>query len=99
MTKTQKRVNYIQKFIYSDYTSVMNYYARPSYTKVTIEQSIKRQMLERNGKRYRVLGGNSSYFTCAYVYPKNDTWVLVIETSGKHLEYDLTYEEVDLLCL
>lgn len=99
MTKEQRREYYVQRFVHSDCTSVMNYYVEPSDTKVDIEQNIKKQMLERNGKRYCILGGNTFHFTCAYVYPKDDTWILVVETSGNHLEYDLTDEEIHLLYL
>lgn len=99
MNKKQRREYYVQRFVHSDCTSVMNYYVKPSELKFAIEQSIKSKMLERNGKCYRILGGNSFNFTCAYVYPKNDTWILVVETVHNHLEYDLTDEEVHLLCL
>ena len=99
MNKAERREYFVQKFMHSDCTSVMNYYAKPSDTKVAIEQNIKRQMLERNGKRYRILSGNIFCFICAYVYPKDDTWILVIKTVRNHLEYALTDEEVHLLYL
>ena len=99
MNKKQRREYYVQRFVHSDCTSVMDYYVKPSDTKVAIEQNIKSQMLERNGKRYRILGGSAFNFTCAYVYSKNGTWILVIKTTSNHLEYDLTDEEVHLLCL
>lgn len=99
MNKEQRRAYFAKKFILSDCTSVMNYYVKPSDKKVAIEQGIKEQMLARNGKRYRVLDGNTFYFTCAYVYPKDDTWILVVKTVSNHLEYDLTDEEVHLLYL
>ena len=99
MTKKQRRDYYVKRFVLRDCTSVMDFYVKPSDTKVAIEQNIKRQMLERNGKRYRIIGGSAFYFTCAYAYPKNDTWILVVETVSNHLEYDLTDEEVHLLCL
>lgn len=99
MNKKQRRDYYVQRFMASYCTSIMDYYVKPSNTKVAIEQKIKRQMLERNGKRYCILGGNPFHFTCAYVYPKDDTWILVIKTVSSHLEYDLTDEEVHLLYL
>lgn len=94
MNKEQRREYYVQRFMHSDGTSVMNYYVKLSDTKVAIERGIKSQMLERNGKCYRVLGGNTFHFTCAYVYPKEDKWILVVETYGGHHEFDLTDEEV-----
>ena len=90
MNKEQRRAYFAKKFMDSDCTSVKNYYINPSDKKVAIEQSIKSQMLARNGKRYRVLNGNTFYFTCAYVYPKDDTWILVVETVRNHYEFDLT---------
>lgn len=99
MNKAERREYYVHKFMYSDCTSVMAYYVKPSDTKVSIEQGIKRQMLDRNGKRYRVLSGNTFYFTCAYAYPKEDKWILVVETASNHLEYDLTAVEVQITCL
>lgn len=99
MNKAEKREYFVQKFMRSDCTSVMNYYTKPSDTKVAIEQNIKRQMFERNGKRYHILSGNNFCFTCAYVYPKDNTWILVVKTISNHLEYDLTDEEVHLLYL
>ena len=99
MNKKQRRDYYVQRFVDSHCTSIMDYYVKPSDSKVAIEQNIKSQMLEHNGKCYYILGGNPFHFTCAYVYPKDDTWILVVETAYNHLEYDLTDEEVHLLCL
>lgn len=99
MNKKQRRECYVQRFVCSDYTSIMDYYVKPSDLKVAIERNIKSQMLERNGKCYRILSANAFHFTCAYVYPKDDTWILVVKTPSNHLEYDLTDEEVHLLYL
>ena len=99
MNKEQRREYYVQRFMCSDCTSVMDYYVKPSYTKVAIERDIKRQMLARNGKRYRVLHGSSFDFTCAYVCPKGDTWILVVETVSNHRELELLQQEIDSLCL
>ena len=99
MNKEQRRAYFAKKFMNSDYTSVTNYYIKPSNKKVATEQVIKEQMLARNGKRYRVLNGNTFYFTCAYAYPKDEAWILVVKTVSNHLEYDLTDEEVHLLYL
>ena len=99
MNKEQRRAYFAKKYILSDCTSVMNYYAKPSDTKISIEQDIKGQMLDRNGKRYRVLSGNTFNFTCAYAYPKEDKWILVVETISNHRELELLPQEVDLLCL
>ena len=99
MNKEQRRAYFAKKFMDSDCTSVMNYYIKPSNKKIFIEQGIKEQMLARNGKRYRILGGNTFNFTCAYIYPKDDTWIMVVETSSNRYELELLPQEVDLLCL
>ena len=97
MNKEQRRAYFAKKFMDSDCTSVMNYYVKPSDRKVAIEQNIKSQMLARNGKRYRVLNGNTFYFTCAYVYPKDDTWILVVKTVSNHYELELLPQEVTIM--
>lgn len=99
MNKAERREYYVQKFMHSNCTSVMNYYAKPSDTKVAIEQHIKSQMRERNGKRYRILSGNCFTFICAYVYPKEDKWILVVKTVSNHYELELLPQEIDSLCL
>ena len=97
MNKEQRRARYVQMFMDSDCTSVMNYYVKPSDRKVAIEQGIKKQMLARNGKHYRILGGSNFVFTCAYVYPKDDTWILVVETVSNHYELELLPQEVTIM--
>ena len=99
MNKKQRRECYVQRFVDSHCTSIMDYYVKLSDSKVAIEQNIKSQMLEHNGKRYCILGGNPFHFTCAYVYPKDDTWILVVEAAHNHLQYDLTDEDVHLVRL
>lgn len=99
MNKEQRREYYVQRFMSSHCVSVMDYYAKPSDKKVAIEQGIKEQMLARNGKCYCILNGNTFCFTCAYVYPKDDTWILVVETVRNHYELELLPQEVHLLYL
>ena len=99
MTKKERRDYYVQRYINSEYRSVIEAYTKPSSTKKRIEASILARMLARDGKRYRVVCFNCFYFTCAYVYPNNGTWILAIETSGNPLEYALTDKEVNMLCL
>lgn len=95
MTKAERRNCYIQKYINSECTSVEHYYKKCSDLKISIEQSIKRQMSNRNGKRYRVLGGSCYYFICAYVYPKNNTWLLVVETRSNSYKLELFPQELE----
>lgn len=56
--------------------SVKEYYKNASYRKVSAENSILRSIGEAFRHTYRVLSGNSSFFTAAY---KTDEG-LVIET-------------------
>lgn len=99
MTKKERRDSYVQRYINSEFGSVVEAYAKPSSTKKTIEASILARMLDRSGKRYRVISSNCFYFTSAYVYPNNNTWVLLVETPSKRYEFELTLQEVNILCL
>lgn len=94
MTK-KCRDYYVQKYIHSECTSVEQYYKKCSDLKISIEQSIKKQMFNRNGKRYRILGGSYFLFICAYVYPKNNTWLLRIETRSSSYELELLPQELE----
>lgn len=99
MTKKERRDYYVQRYINSEFRSVVEAYAKPSSTKKIIENSILARMHARSGKRYRVIGANCFCFVCAYVYPNNDTWVLLVETPSKRYEFELTSQEVKVLCL
>lgn len=67
--------------------SVENFYSRPSYNKIRAENECINKMKSINGYGYRVLGGNSSFFTCGYKSENGD--ILYIETACNTYEIAL----------
>ena len=58
--------------------SVKEYYKTASYAKVSAENSILRSIGEAFKKTYRVISGNTCFFTAAYQTAEG----LVVETPG-----------------
>lgn len=84
---TQKAKNWIDSYFRSNFNSIEVFYSRPSYNKIRAERECINRMLEVNGKGYKVLGGNSSFFTCGY--RSNDEKTLYIETACNTFEIAL----------
>lgn len=68
---TKKAVNWIDAYNRAlnggfKYLSVHDFYAKPSTRKIQAEAIIRNKMQEEGGEHYRILGGNSSFFTCGY---------------------------------
>ena len=84
---TQKASNWIDSYNKSTCYSVSDFYVSRVYRKQSIEDSIKRKMVENNCHAYKVLNGNSSFFTCAY--KNNDNTILYVETIGNTWEIKL----------
>lgn len=84
---TQRAKNWIDSYNRADYTSVEQFYSRPSYNKIRAENYCLDHMREVNGYGYRVLGGNSSFFTCGYLSEDGNT--LYIETHCNTFEIAL----------
>lgn len=89
---TQKARRYIKAYEESTCHSVQFFYGRPSYRKISIEEKIKNRMATENCIGYRVLGGNSSFFTCGY--RSSDNKKLYIETYCNIFEIDIENIEV-----
>ena len=66
---TQRGREFLQNYENARYTSVNDYYGRPSSLKVDAENEILAEMQEVGGVDYRITGGNSCLFTCAYRLP------------------------------
>lgn len=77
---TQKAKKYIKEYNDSTCYSVEYFYNRPSINKIRIEEDIKEKMRVLGGYGYKVLCGNSSFFTCGYLTASGHT--LNIETPG-----------------
>lgn len=84
---TQRAKNWIDSYNRADYTSVEQFYSRPSNNKIYAENKCLERMRELNGHGYRILGGNSSFFTCGYM--SEDDSILYIETHCNTFEIEL----------
>lgn len=84
---TQKAKSFIDSYFQSACFSVRDFYGTCSSRKMTIENDIKSKMIKNNCHDYRILSGNSFYFTCGYISEDNN--ILYIETSGNTYEIDL----------
>ena len=88
LNKTTKRAsNWIEQYNKSTCYSVSSFYVSRVYRKESIEEDIKRKMIENNCHGYKVLNGNSSFFTCAY--KNSDDSILYVETIGNTFEIEL----------
>ena len=84
---TQKAEHYKKLYRMADCSSVDYFYNRPSSTKRAIEKTIREKMIDNDCINYRVLGGNSSFFTCGYT--SRDCKKLYIETQCNTFEIEL----------
>ena len=75
---TERASRWIDSYNRAIYTSVEDFYNRPSHNKINAERRCLERMNSVNGYNYRVLGGNSSFFTCGYKSKDGNT--LYIET-------------------
>ena len=84
---TQKAEAWIKQYFNSSCFSVENYYGRCSQEKISIESRIRGRMVENDLIGYRVLNGNSFYFTVGYTDRTEN--ILYIETVSNIYEIDL----------
>lgn len=89
---TERAKGYIKQYEKSTCHSVQSFYVRPSYNKIRAETKIRDRMTQENCIDYRVLGGNSSYFTVGYM--SNDRKKLYIETYCNIYEIDIDGMEI-----
>ena len=83
----QKAKGWKKQFFSSDCYSVQSFYEHCSYEKIRIENAICEKMKTMNCCNYRVINGNSFYFTCGYT--SRDNKKLYVETFGNIFEIDL----------
>lgn len=84
---TQKAEGWIKQYFASSCFSVRDYYRRCSDEKIRIERRIRDRMIKENLIDYRVLNGNSFYFTVGYTDRTEN--ILYIETISNIFEIDL----------
>ena len=63
---TQKGKHFLSAYQTATSRSVKEYYKNASSAKISAENSILRSIGEAFRNTYRVIGGNSSFFTAAY---------------------------------
>lgn len=85
---TEKARRWIDSYFKSHYFGIEQFYKNPSCNKVRAERDCINRMLSINGTGYKVLGGNSSFFTCGYMDKVQNT--LYIETACNTFEIALT---------
>ena len=90
--ETERAQHYIRQYEKSTCHSVQFFYNRPSYRKISIEERIRDRMTKENCVGYRVLGGNSSFFTVGYRSGDNEK--LYIETYCTIYEIDIHGMEI-----
>ena len=90
--ETERAQCYIEQYEKSTCHSVQFFYGRPSYNKIRVEEKIRDRMAKENCIDYRVLGGNSSFFTVGY--RSNDNKKLYIETYCNIYEIDIDGMEI-----
>ena len=76
---TQKARAWIEQYNNSSCYSVRDWYTSRVYRKESIEEAIKERIRAEGLHGYKVLSGNSSFFTCGY--KSADGSILYIETA------------------
>lgn len=88
LNKTTARAErWIHAYNRANCYSVEDFYKSPSGCKIRAEKECLARMNSINGYGYRVLGGNSSFFTCGY--KSEDGKTLYIETHCNTFEIAL----------
>lgn len=83
LNKKQRQLFYNYKN--SNMHSLRDLYIHCSYEKQDAEQDIIREMLDANGYGFKICGGNSCTFSCAYCYDLDGFTHLVYHTyANKH---------------
>ena len=84
---TQRAKNWIDSYFHSTCLSVRDFYKSRVLRKESIEDAIRRRMIEENLTDYRIVSGNGFYFTCGYMNESEN--ILYIETAYNIFEIDL----------
>ena len=84
---TKKAKTWIEQYFTSSCFCVESFYKNPSITKRHLELEIRDKMFNNNLINYKILNGNSFYFTCGYMDITQN--ILYIETACNIFEIDL----------
>ena len=80
LLKGQRASDYKERYDDSCIYCVSGAYSRPSGRKERIEDDILDTMYQFKGHNYRIIGYNSSFFSCGYILEGNDKKYLIVET-------------------
>ena len=86
---TKKAENWIKEYKNSFCSSVKSFYGKCSSAKVEAEDTLKKRLRANNCHNYKVLNGNCSHFTCAYM--SSDYKTLFVETASNIFEIEIDF--------
>ena len=89
---TQKQQQMLNNYNNSDMYSLQDLYKTCSVAKTRAEYLIKEEMRKIGGYGYKVCGGNSNCFTCAYCYDSRENGNI-----NTHLVYHTAYNRYDFI--
>ena len=89
---TKKQQQMINAYNYSDMHSLRDLYKSYSNAKAREEYFILDEMRKIGGYGYKVCGGNSMCFTCAYCYDSRENGNI-----NTHLVYHTAYNRYDFI--
>lgn len=84
-TKKEKAI--LQRYYNSNIYNLDYAYQNASVYKYRAERSILEEMREKNGLGYRILGYNTSTFSCGYTYEENGQKHFVYHTANNKLDF------------
>lgn len=89
---TKKQQQMLNAYNKSDMYSLSDLYKSYSETKARAEYLIVKEKVLKGGYGYKVCGGNSMCFTCAYCYDSRENGNI-----NKHLVYHTAYNKYDFI--
>ena len=89
MTKRQQQM--VNNYNNSNMYRLSDLYTTCSFYKTRAEQMILNEMLDNNGYDYKICGGNSCTFSCAYKMVKDNHEILVYHTHCNRYEIVLDF--------
>lgn len=88
MYKYEQQV--FMQYLNSTKSELREVYNNPSEQKRKIYDDIRSGMREVGGKRFRILSHNGWYFSCAYLYRRQDKVYLAVFRPTRNFDVDVT---------
>lgn len=89
---TKKELGMLSSYNYATMTTLEEAYKKPSTTKWRVYYYILNQLVQLNGHDFKITGANSSTFSCAFLYVKDEQLRLRYYTAWN--TYDFVVEEL-----